>query len=94
MTDEQPRQSWMPQLEFDTDEVEFTRGVELGIVWIVLKGYVHAPMQVAPPTFQVHASNSEMMLRVAESYDLEFSAEIIDDDWTSITFKKKAKWKL
>lgn len=93
MSDE-TRQAWMPAVEFDSDELDFARGVEVGIVWIVLKGYVATTKPVAPVTMTVHASNSEMMLRIAEAFDLEFEGELVDDDWTVITFKKKVTWRL
>lgn len=48
-------------LPFDTDDPEFTRGVEVGLTY--------AMAQAAEEPFEVtmHASNSEMAIRIAEA---------------------------
>jgi hypothetical protein len=61
-------------LAFDSDDEEFCRGVEAGRLWEQLKTgeEVHQT---------IHATNSEMAIRMCESLGREFSAEVLDDTW-------------
>jgi hypothetical protein len=65
-------------LPFDTDDSEFCRGVEAGRLWEQLK--FNEPVQQT-----IHATNSEMAMRMCESLEREFSAEILDDTWVELT---------
>lgn len=66
-------------LAFDSDDPEFTRAFEAGQLWERLSrdGWLYQPC--------AHASNAEMLIRMAESKGLSFKAETINDDWISIT---------
>lgn len=65
-------------LPFDTDEPEFSRGVEVGMIWARLDHEypVHAT---------VRAENAEMVMRIAEARGLSFAAEPLSDDWLAVT---------
>lgn len=61
-------------LAFDTDDPEFVRGVEVGRLWEQLKaGDADGQM--------FHATNAEMVMRMAESLDLDVRAEDVDETW-------------
>lgn len=66
-------------LPFDSDDVEFARGVEVGQLWERLErdGFLHQPL--------AHATNAEMFIRFAEAKGLPFKAEPVNDEWISIT---------
>lgn len=64
-------------LPFDSDEPEFRRGVEVGMLWAHLDH-----MGCAEAT--VHADCAEMVLRIAEAKGLRFSADAIDDNWLRV----------
>lgn len=56
-------------LPFDSDDPEFTRGVEIGMAYSTLRDWD------GPQTFTMHASNLEMILRLAESTGRTATAE-------------------
>lgn len=60
------------RLPFDNDDPMFVRGVELGRLW-----------QLAQDP-RVHATNREMIIRVAEATDREFKIESVDDTWVEV----------
>jgi len=64
-------------LQFDSDDPEFQRGFEIGILWERLStdGACH---------MAVSASNTEMVLRVAKAFDCVFSGQELADDQISI----------
>ena len=64
-------------LQFDSDDPEFQRGFEIGILWERLStdGACH---------MAVSASNTEMVLRVAQAFDCVFSGQELADDQISI----------
>jgi hypothetical protein len=64
---------------FDSDHPEFTRGFELGVLWERLK-------KPGPFEATLHATNAEMVMRVAEAAGRSFSGEDIGDDWVSVRF--------
>ena len=64
-------------LPFDTDEPEFRRGVEVGMLWAHLEH-----MGCAEAT--VHADCAEMIMRIAEAKQLPFLATTIDGDWIHV----------
>ncbi len=68
-------------LPFDTDDKQFRRGVEVGIVWEALK---HGQR-----SFMVHADNTEMLMRIGESLDLAFTAFEPCDEWVHVDYKKR-----
>jgi hypothetical protein len=61
-------------LELDTPGPDFVRGLELGRLWEQLKS--HGPVEV-----HVHASNAEMLLRIADSTGRALRTDILDDTW-------------
>lgn len=65
-------------LPFDTDDTEFARGVEAGILWQRLEQ--EPGVQTA-----ITAKNAEMVMRIAEARGLPFSAEPLTDEWLSVT---------
>ena len=67
-------------LAFDTPGPDFVRGVEIGRLWELLKGDEALPEQV------LHASNAEMILRMAEATGRAVVSEDLDDCWIAVTF--------
>jgi hypothetical protein len=65
------------QLRFDTDDPEFQRGFEIGVLWERLDSDGACHMAVS-------ASNAEMVLRVAQVFGCEFSGQELDDDQLSV----------
>lgn len=61
-------------LAFDTDHPEFVRGAEVGRLWEQLKSN-------EPVIQEVHASNAEMLFRMAEATDRPLRADELDDHW-------------
>ena len=68
-------------LAFDTDDAQFARGFELGRVWAALRATPDEPIQE-----YVHASNAEMVLRLAEATGRTVEATELGDDWLEATF--------
>jgi hypothetical protein len=67
-------------LAFDTDAPEFARGVEVGRIWERLS------LEPEPLVQTIHASNAEMMLRIAEATGRSVSAEIHDEVFATVEF--------
>lgn len=67
-------------LPFDTDEPEFRRGVEVGMMWTHLQRYD------GERSFTVHADCAEMAIRLGEALGLNFSAEDLADGWVEVTY--------
>jgi hypothetical protein len=65
-------------LPFDSDDPQFRRGVEIGILW---SGIKHTGCAEAT----VHADCAEMVIRIAEAKGLRFTAEAIDETWLHVT---------
>lgn len=69
---------WGLVLAFDTDDPEFTRGVEAGIIWAHLETYrCHEGI--------VSNANAEMVIRMAEARGMPFHAEELGDEWLYVT---------
>jgi hypothetical protein len=66
-------------LAFDTDSVEFARGVEIGRLWEQLKTDDDISQNIM-------AENAEMALRLAEATGREIISEEIDHDRLVVTF--------
>ncbi len=65
-------------LPFDTDDAEFARGVEIGILW--------QRLETEPSlTTAIKDTNAEMVMRIAEVKTLPFSAEPLADGWLAVT---------
>lgn len=65
---------------FDTDAPEFTRGVEIGMLYERLRSEDY------PVSAVVHASNAEMVLRLAETFAVSAKSQDEGDEWLSVTF--------
>ena len=61
------------ELRFDTDDHEFVRGFEIGVLWERLS--VDPECEIT-----VHASNAEMVMRVAKAVGCQFSGRDLGDD--------------
>lgn len=70
-------------LEFDTPGSDFVRGVEVGRLWAQLASD-------EPIVQQVHASNAEMLLRMAEATGRPLRADILDETWLLAHFDAPA----
>lgn len=68
-------------LQFDTSASEFVRGVEIGRLWEMLK------LAPGPVEEYVHASNAEMILRLAEATGRAVHSEDLDETWLFVTFE-------
>lgn len=64
-------------LPFDTDEPEFRRGIEIGILWQRLE-------HEYPVRATIHADCAEMVVRIAEARSLPFAVEWADDTWLHV----------
>ena len=64
-------------LPFDTDDPQFRRGVEIGMLWQSLEHDSRA-------SAAVHADCAEMVIRIAEARGLPFSAEP-SGEWLAVT---------
>ena len=64
-------------VHFDTDDPEFSRGFEIGILWERLSSDGACHMAVS-------AANAEMVLRVAAAFDCVFSGQALADDMISV----------
>lgn len=71
-------------LPFDTDEPEFARGFEAGRVWQMLDEYDGPVTAVV-----VHASNAEMLIRMAESQNRSARSRDLDETWVEIDFTER-----
>jgi hypothetical protein len=65
-------------LAFDSNDPEFTRGFEAGRLWERIRSDDSAFEET------LHASNAEMVMRMCEARDREFSARSIDDTWIEV----------
>jgi hypothetical protein len=68
-------------LPFDTDDEAFARGFEIGRLWSVLAHDPHTELEAL-----AHASNAEMLLRLAERHGRRLTTVDLDEHWLSATF--------
>ena len=73
---------WKLNLAFDTNNVEFARGVEVGMVYERMQTHRYC----GATTVTIHNENTEMMLRIAENLGLTFKGEELDSHFTAVTF--------
>jgi hypothetical protein len=66
-------------LRFDSDAPEFTRGFEAGALWSQLQG-------PEPIEATVHATNVEMVMRMAEVTGRLARSEDLNDEWIAVLF--------
>jgi hypothetical protein len=79
-------------LRFDTDDPEFIRGVEVGMVWAHLESL---PVEATTYERTVHTANLEMLLRVADSLGWALRPEastdedgVSYDEWTVVSMTR------
>jgi hypothetical protein len=77
MDDANEGATWGCILPFDTQDPEFARGVEAGILWQRLET---EPAVSATVT----ARNAEMIMRIAEARSLPFSAQPLGEQWLTV----------
>lgn len=65
-------------LPFDTDNEEFVRGWQLGMLWARMEDAGRAEGLV-------YTRSAEMVMRIAESKGVPFTATVHDDTWTWVT---------
>jgi diphthamide synthase (EF-2-diphthine--ammonia ligase) len=65
---------------FDSDAPDFTRGVEVGML------YQRLVSENLPISAMVHATNAEMALRLAEAVDVTVRAQDCGEDWLEVNF--------
>lgn len=80
-------------LPFDTEDSEFCRGFEAGHVDAICARFAAGERiyEDDPPDQHVetiHASNAEMMLRIAETHKLLVRSEEVDDTWIHVWFTR------
>lgn len=80
--------SYELDLAFDSDEAEFCRGFEAADVY--RSAQLFAANQIPGPTLTqtVHATNAEMMLRIADRLSLIIRSEELGDGWLFVTFAR------
>lgn len=67
-------------LPFDSDDPEFTRGFEAGIIW--------ERTEEGPYSGLIHAENAEMVMRIAEARGMSFAAQDAgDDEWLNVVIR-------
>jgi hypothetical protein len=76
------KMSWQCVLLFDSQDPEFARGYEAGVV----EGRLRA-LPDEPVTELVHADNAEMMLRIAEATGRSVCSQEKADDWLEVSFR-------
>lgn len=67
-------------LPFDTDDAEFARGFEAGRLWALLRSDEDEIVEC------IHASNAEMVMRLAEATERSVVATELGHDWLKATF--------
>lgn len=78
-------------LLFDTDDAEFCRGFEAADVYNAVQVFAERerPDDDGPPetwVATVHATNAEMMLRIAERHSLSVRSEEAGNGWLHVVF--------
>ena len=68
-----------PVVAFDTDDPEFTRGVEVGQISERVRAGECGP-------FMVHARNAEMMIRIGEENRMICKGQDWADEWIRVEF--------
>lgn len=72
-------------LHFDTDEWEFSRGFEIGRAWTLLREDPGAQ------SFELHGSNAEMVMRVAEAEGRDVRSEELGAGWITAYFEARGE---
>ena len=75
--------------EFDTDEPEFARGFEAGRLYTTIGDSLFGPSDLENYEFIIHHTNTELVMRMAEKFNLSFKATELDDLFTSVALTPK-----
>lgn len=80
-------------LSFDVDDAQFVRGFEAGDTYQLARRFAEGEMiheDQGPDAFieTVHATNAEMMLRIAECHGLAVRSEEVGGGWLHVTFTR------
>lgn len=70
---------WRLAFAFDSHDPQFTRGFEAGMIY--QRAYLGLPVEDQP----IHSSNSEMVMRIAESVGMRFTGKAINDEWIMVS---------
>lgn len=70
-------------LPFDSDNPEFTRGFEIG--------RIYGQLDTRPPTLNgtIHATNAEMLIRVAEQAGYTYRGEPLGPDFLAVALERQ-----
>ena len=68
-------------LPFDTDAKPFALGFELGRLWTLLRERPDETIEEV-----VHAENAEMLIRIGEATDRDFTATDVDNAWVLVRY--------
>lgn len=86
---EQSGEDLILAIQTDSENPEFARGIQVGIIWQLLFS------EVDEFEIPVYASNAEMVMRLCEtlhySYEAKYEEEVpqgIDRDWMIVSFKR------
>ena len=72
------------ELRFDTDDPEFARGFEIGVLWERLTSLGSCHMAIS-------ASNAEMVMRVAKATGCDFVGQDLGDDRISVELYESSR---
>lgn len=75
-------EDWEPVVAFDVDSEEFTRGVEVGMM------FARICAEELPVMGIVHCSNAEMMLRLASSLGVFVRSEELGAEMMAVIFSE------
>lgn len=71
-------------LPFDSDDPEFTRGFEAGMLW---ENFQNPNLVYMERT--VSGKNAEMIMRMTERWGWEYRASLLEHDWMHVVLKRK-----
>jgi hypothetical protein len=75
--------------KFDTDEPEFARGFEAGKLYATIGDSLFGVSELESAGFVIHHANTELVMRMAEKFNLSFTATEIDDEFVSVALTRK-----
>ena len=75
--------------KFDTDNPEFARGFEIGRLYTTVSDSLYGVGELETAGFTIHNENTELVMRVAERFNLSFIATEVDDNFTSVLLQRK-----
>lgn len=67
---------------FDTDDPEFTRGFEAGLLWAAMEANDESIERM------IHGTNAEMVMRMATAKGYRYQGEDVGHDWLHVVLAK------